>query len=117
MQNYQDEVLYGRLSGNMKFVGIYYMIMGVISSLTIIGAIFGVPMFIAGSRLRDAGENFLLYQQNKDNDTLNRGFNLQNSSFFILKVFIIIGIVFMVFYLIAIFTFLSSFDFSSFPRT
>ena len=92
------------------------MVCGVISSLTIIGAVVGIPLFIAGSRLRDAGENFLLYSQNKDVETLNHGFNLQNSSFFIYKVLIIIGLVFAVAYIIFLIAFLSTFDFSHFPR-
>jgi hypothetical protein len=81
MQSFQNEVLYPRLIGNMKFVGIYYMIIGVLTSLTIIGAVVGIPTFLAGSRLRDAAENLKLYNENKSDDTLNRALNLQNSLF------------------------------------
>ena len=116
MQSFQNDVLYPRLTGNMKFVGIYYMVVGVLTSLTIVGAIIGVPTFIAGSRLRDAAENLKLYNENKSDETLNRAFNLQNSSFFIYKVLIIISLIFLVFYVIAIIAFISSGVFTRFPR-
>ena len=116
MQSFQNDVLYPRLTGNMKFVGIYYMVVGVLASLTIIGAIIGVPTFIAGSRLRDAAENLKLYNENKSDETLNRAFNLQNSSFFIYKVIIIISLVFTVIYIIGLIAFFSSGVFSRFPR-
>ena len=115
MQSFQNEVLYPRLTGNMKFVGIYYMVVGVIASITIIGAIIGIPYFIVGSRLRDAAENLKLYNENKSDETLNRAFNLQNSSFFIYKV-IIVSLVFFVLYIIGIILFLSSHALSNFPR-
>ena len=116
MQSFQNEALYPKLTGNMKFVGIYYMVVGVLTSLTIIGAIIGVPTFIAGSRLRDAAENLKLYNENKSDETLNRAFNLQNSSFFIYKVIIIVSLVFFVLYIILIIALLSSGALSSFPR-
>jgi hypothetical protein len=116
MQSFQNEVLYPRLTGNMKFVGIYYMVVGVLASITIIGAVVGIPTFIAGSRLRDAAENLKLYNENKSDDTLNRAMNLQNSSFFIYKILIIVGLVIMVLYIIGIIIFLSTYSLSHFPR-
>jgi hypothetical protein len=92
------------------------MIIGVLASLTIIGAIVGIPTFIAGSRLRDAAENLKLYNENKSDDTLNRAMNLQNSSFFIYKILIIVGLVIMVLYIIGIIIFLSTYSLSHFPR-
>jgi Family of unknown function (DUF5362) len=116
MQSFQNEVLYPRLTGNMKFVGIYYMVVGVLASITIIGAIVGIPTFIAGSRLRDAAENLKLYNENRSDDTLNRALNLQNSSFFIYKILIIVSLVVMVLYIIGIIIFLSTYNLSHFPR-
>jgi Family of unknown function (DUF5362) len=116
MQSFQNEVLYPRLTGNMKFVGIYYMVVGVLASITIIGAVVGIPTFIAGSRLRDAAENLKLYNENRSDDTLNRALNLQNSSFFIYKILIIVGLVIMVLYIIGIIIFLSTYSLSHFPR-
>ena len=116
MQSYQNEILYPRLTGNMKFVGIYYMVVGVLASITIIGAVIGIPTFIAGSRLRDAAENLKLYNENKSDETLNRALNLQNSTFFIYKVLIIISIVLVVLYIIGIIIFFSAFSHTYFPR-
>lgn len=92
------------------------MVVGVIASITIIGAIVGVPIFIAGSRLRDAAENLKLYNENKSDETLNRAMNLQNSSFFIYKILIIISLIFTVLYIIGLILFFSSVAFSNFPR-
>ncbi len=116
MQSFPDEFLFPRLAGNMRFIGIYYMVVGVLTSLTIIGAIVGVPMFIAGSRLRDAGENLRIYGENKSEETLSRALNLQNSSFFIYKILILISIVLFVLYVIGIIIFIGSGALSSFPR-
>lgn len=116
MQSYQNEILYPRLVGNMRFIGIYYMVVGVLSSLTIIGAIWGIPMFIAGSRLRDSAENLKLYSENKSDETLNRALNLQNSSFLIYKIIIVVSLFLLVVYVIGIIAFLASHDFSNFPR-
>lgn len=116
MQSYQNEILFPRLAGNMRFIGVYYMVIGVLSSLTIIGAVWGIPMFIAGSRLRDSAENLRLYNENKSDETLNRAMNLQNSSFSIYKIIIIVSLSFFVIYIIWFITFLASHDFSNFPR-
>lgn len=116
MQSFNDEFLYPRLVGNMRFIGIYYMAMGILACLTIVGALIGVPIFIAGSRLRDAAENIRVYGDNKSPETLNRAFNLQNSSFFIYKIIIIISLVLTVLYIIGIIIFVSSGVFSHFPR-
>lgn len=116
MQSYQNEILYPRLTGNMRFIGIYYMIAGVLCSLTIIGAILGIPMFIAGSRMRDSAENLKLYNENKSDETLNRALNLQNSSFFIYKIMIIVSLAFFVIYIIFLIAFFASHNFSNFPR-
>lgn len=116
MQTFQDEILFPRLVGNMRFVGMYYMITGILACLTIVGAIIGVPIFIAGSRLRDAAENLRVYGDSRSEETLNRALNLQNSSFFIYKIIILVSIVLFVLYAIGIILFIGSAAFSNFPR-
>ncbi len=116
MQSYQNEILYPRLTANMRFIGIYYMITGVLCSLTIVGAILGIPMFIAGSRMRDSAENLKLFSENKSDETLNRALNLQNSSFFIYKILIIVSLAFLVIYIIFLIAFFASHSLSDFPR-
>lgn len=83
------------MTGNMKFVGIFYIIVGVIYSLTCIGALIGVPVIFAGIRIREAAEAFKLFSQSgmQDKNTLITAFEKQNKYFFIQKVFIIIAIV------------------------
>ena len=43
-----------RMSGDMKFLGIFTIIMGSLSCITIIGAIIGIPYIIAGMRLKES---------------------------------------------------------------
>jgi hypothetical protein len=90
-----NQQLVTQMSGNMKFVGIWYIIAGVIYSLTCIGALIGVPVIFAGIRIREAAEAFKQFSQSgmQDKNTLITAFEKQNKYFYILKVLIIIVIV------------------------
>lgn len=85
---------------DMRFVGWFYIIYGAITSLTIIGAIVGVPLLIGGLRLREAADEFEGYQRNNDFDAIVRGLERQSRFFFIQKVFAILTIVFLVLYIV-----------------
>ncbi len=92
---------------DMKFVGIFAIIYGVIACLTIIGAIFGVPYIFIGIRLREAGDHFLQHTKAGNEQDLVAAFQKQGSSFFITKVLIIIGLILFALYIvgmIAVFT-------------
>ncbi len=47
-------MLFTRMTKDMKFLGMFYIIYGVLTSLSIIGAILGIPLLISGLRLREA---------------------------------------------------------------
>jgi uncharacterized membrane protein len=91
-----------KLSSDMRFVGLFFIIVGVLYSLTIIGAILGIPLIISGLRLRESSDSFSSYMLSGDNNMLERALERQSRFFFIQKIFIIITLVFMVLYIIAI---------------
>ncbi len=96
-----------RLVRDMKFVGIFTIIIGAFYCLTFIGAIFGIPMIIAGIRLRDGARAFSVYQDEHDEFSLEKGLRYQQKFFFIGKILIIISIVLFLLYIVGIIFFFS----------
>lgn len=91
-----------KLISDMKFVGIFYIIVGALYSVTIVGAVIGIPLIISGLRLRESSDSFSSYVLSGDNNMLERALERQSRFFFIQKIFIIITLVVMVLYIIAI---------------
>ncbi len=113
--------LLNRMAKDMRFVGIFYIIVGGFYCLSIIGAIMGVPFIICGIRLRESANFFDNYSFGGDTGILENAIERQSKFFFIQKVLFIIGIVLMILYIIFIFAFLakfmSSFSPGSFPSS
>lgn len=84
--------LFTKMTSDMKFVGIFTIIYGAISCISIIGAIIGIPVIIAGLRLREAAEEYQLFQNTSNNQALRRAFEKQQKYFGILKILIIVAI-------------------------
>jgi len=91
-----------KLSADMRFVGIFFIIVGALYSITIIGAILGIPLIISGLRLRESSDSFSSFLLSSDNNMLERALERQSRFFFIQKIFIIITLVVMVLYIIVI---------------
>jgi hypothetical protein len=89
----------------MRFVGIFYIIIGALYCISIIGAIVGIPLIICGLRVREAADSFTAYLGSNDSNMLERAFERQGSFFFIQKVLMIIGLVLIVLYVIFIIAF------------
>ncbi|MDZ7367697.1 MAG: DUF5362 domain-containing protein [candidate division KSB1 bacterium] len=87
------QMMVTKLNGDMRFVGIFNIIYGAILCLSIIGAIVGVPLIIGGIRLREAADSFEVYLRSSDFTALEKGLERQGRFFFILKVFLIVGLV------------------------
>ncbi len=85
---------------DMRFVGWFYIVYGALSSLTIIGAIVGIPLLISGLRLREAADEFDVYQRNHDFDAIVRGIERQGKFFLIQKIFAILTIIFLILYML-----------------
>jgi len=89
-----------KMSGDMNFVGIFYIIIGAIQCLTIIGAIVGIPLIICGLRLRESADSFKGYLVSGDSFMLERALERESRFFFIQKVFLIISIALFVLYIV-----------------
>jgi hypothetical protein len=94
-----------KMSGDMKFVGVFYMILGVLYCLTIVGAVIGIPFIICGIRLRESADSFNMYISTNDGSMLERAIERQSKFFFIQKVLMIIALALIILYIILIFVF------------
>ena len=94
-----------KMTGDMLFVGIFYIIIGALDCLTIIGAILGIPLIICGLRLRESADAFKAYLTTGDSGLLENALERQGRFFFIQKVLLIIGIVIFALYIIFIIIF------------
>jgi hypothetical protein len=94
-----------KMAGDMNFVGIFYIIIGAIECLTIIGAVIGIPLIICGLRLRESSDSFKGYLASGDSFMLERALERESRFFFIQKVLMIIAIVFLVLYIVGIIIF------------
>lgn len=95
-----------KLSRDMKFVALFIIIYGGISTVTILGALVGIPIIFAGLKLRDASnalQNYLISNQPSD---FIEAIQKQARAFWILKILIIVVIVMYVFFIIVFFLFL-----------
>jgi Family of unknown function (DUF5362) len=97
------------MTSDMRFVGMFTIIYGVICCLTIIGALIGIPVIFAGLRLREAADQFAFFKTTNNPSSMRAGFELQGRYFRILKILIIISLVIFVVYIVLIAIFLSSF--------
>ncbi len=100
--------MFSRMTSDMKFLGMFYIIYGVISSLTIIGAIIGIPLLISGLRLRSAADELNAFHSTNDSNLLRRGFELQGKFFNIHKIMVLVAIIIAVLNIVVIFFFLGS---------
>ncbi len=94
--------LFSQMIRDMKFVGMFSIIYGAITSLSIIGALMGVPLIFVGVRMRDAADYFQAYQMTKDRTALINAFDAQAKFFRITKILIIVSIILMIGYFIMI---------------
>ena len=92
----QSEFVVRKMTNDMKFVGLFTIIYGALSCISIIGAIIGVPLIIAGLRLRESADAFVAYLTSKEENKLIQGFDLQGKFFFIQKIIIIVTLILMV---------------------
>ena len=104
----QFQYLFDKMNSDMKFVGMFTIIYGGLICLSIIGALVGVPLIIAGMRIREAADQFSIFKKTDNTGAMRSGFELQGKYFQILKVLIIVGIVITVIYIIFIIFFLST---------
>ena len=85
--------LLNKLIFNMNFVGMAIIIYGVINSLTIIGAIIGIPLIIMGLRLRESASSYEIFKLTGETSSLINAIQKQDEYFNINKILIIIFLV------------------------
>ncbi len=98
-------LMFSQMITDMKFVGMFIIIYGALTSLSIIGALIGVPLIFVGVRMRESADFFQTYQMTKDKTALISAFDAQAKYFRIAKILIIISLILMIGYFVLIFTF------------
>jgi hypothetical protein len=82
-----------KMTGDMKFVGMFAIIYGAITCISIIGALLGVPIIFVGLRMREAADQFINFRTTNSAASMRAGFELQGRFFHILKILVIVQIV------------------------
>ncbi len=98
-----------KMTNDMRFVGMFAIIYGALTCLSIIGALIGVPIIFVGLRMREAADQFSTFRITNNAASMRAGFELQGRFFHILKVLIIVQIVFIVLMIIFFVMFISFF--------
>jgi hypothetical protein len=86
-------MMVAKMGSDMKFVGLFHIIYGVFSCLTIIGAVFGVPFILAGLRLRESADQFSTYLRTNNNKILEAALEKTGKFVYMHKILIIIYLV------------------------
>jgi hypothetical protein len=84
---------FGSILGDMRFVGWTALVYGILTCLSIAGAIVGVPLIIASHRFIEGLNRFENYRLAGDDDELRAGFGELGRSFRLLKILVIIYLV------------------------
>ncbi len=95
------------MTKDMRFVGLFTIIYGVINSLTIIGAFIGVPLIFMGIRIREAADHYDYFNASGDMNALQNAIDKQYKYFNIQKILVIVSLFFIALYIIVIIGFIS----------
>ena len=87
------QFMFDSMTKDMKFVGIFTIIYGVLNCLTIIGAIIGVPVIFIGMRIRESADQFSIFRATNNASAMRAGFELQGKYFRIIKILIIVYLI------------------------
>ncbi len=98
-----------KMTNDMRFVGMFAIIYGALTCLSIIGALIGVPIIFVGLRMREAADQFSTFRITNNAASMRAGFELQGRFFHILKILIIVQIVLIVLMIIFFVVFISYF--------
>jgi phosphate/sulfate permease len=94
---------FGKTLADMRFIGWVGLIWGILTCLSIVGAIVGVPLIIACHRFIEGVNRFENYRRQRTETELKEGFAELGRSFRVLKILTIIYIVFIVGYIAFLF--------------
>ncbi|MFH2051302.1 MAG: DUF5362 family protein [bacterium] len=94
---------FGRTLGDMRFMGWVTMIYGILTCLTIVGMIVGIPVVVAANRFLAGVTRFEAYRASASIEELKAGFQDLGGSFRILKIITIVYLVLTALYLVFLF--------------
>lgn len=97
-----DPAMLDKMRGDMNFVAIVSIIFGAFACLGIISAVVGIPLIIAGLRLKDAAGGLETYLGSRDQMSLQRVFEMKSKYFNMMKIYYLISIIFMALYFVFI---------------
>ena len=100
VQSAPGSILPPKMTGDMKFVGMFQIVLGALACLSIFGAITGIPMLISGLRARESADAFVNYQRDLDANWLSRAYTGQAGYFKMQKIVAILTIVMMVLFIV-----------------
>ncbi len=98
-------VTFGKTLGDMKFMGVAGMVYGILTCLSIVGAIMGIPIIIASNRFLEAIKIFEQYRISNRPEDLASAFQELGRSFRLLKIVVMISLGLTVLYFAAVFLF------------
>ncbi len=96
---------FGKTLSDMRFMGLAGMIYGVLTCLSIVGALVGVPMVIASNRFLESIKLLEEYRVGGRQGDLATAFHEMGRSFRLMKIIVIISLVLMVMQFVFMFLF------------
>jgi hypothetical protein len=103
------QYIFERMTNDMRFVGMFAIIYGALTCLSIIGAVIGVPIIFIGLRIREAADQFSNFRITNSAASMRAGFELQGRFFRIIKILVIIQIVMIILAIIFVIFFVAYF--------
>lgn len=97
--------LLGVLKNDMQTVSMFLILVGGFLSLSIIGAIVGVPLIRAGFKVQTCAEQFGYFIKSGDVKSLTMALQVQAQYFRIFKIVSIISFIFCILFLLSFFVF------------
>lgn len=101
----QMRVIVRKMAGDMTFVGVVNFIIGILISLSIIGALIGIPVMVYSFRMIQSGGNYRRFSRTGDVEDLYEAFFKQRKSFFTQKVILIVVILLTILQIILVYLF------------
>lgn len=98
-------VTFGKTLGDMKFMGMAGMIYGILTCLSVVGAILGVPIIIASNRFLEAVKILEQYRQSNRPEDMASAFQELGRSYRLMKIVVMITIGMTALYFVFVFLF------------
>lgn len=98
-------VTFGKTLENMRFIGVAGLVYGILTCLSLVGAIIGVPIIIAANRFLESVKMLEQYRASNRLEDMEAAFHEMGRSFRLLKIVVMISIGMTVLYMAFAFLF------------